>query len=59
MLIDSRLLFVCNVACAENTRSREIRRLVVSYFLYAAMRMLKLIEAERYVDQWHLNFCTR
>jgi hypothetical protein len=57
--IGDPLLFVqCDVR-AENNRSRDIRRLIVPYFLYVVMRVLKVIEAERYVDRWPLPFYTR
>jgi hypothetical protein len=35
------------------------RRSRAYYFLYMVMHVLKVIEAERYVDWWPLVFCTR
>jgi hypothetical protein len=51
MSIGSLLFFVRDDACAESNRSREVRRSVAPYFLYAVMRVLKVIEAKRYVNR--------
>jgi hypothetical protein len=50
-MIGSPLLFVRGDARAKSNRSREVHRLILACFLYAVMRMLKIIEAERYIDR--------
>jgi hypothetical protein len=47
----SILIFIRGNARAESNRSCMERRSGAPYFLYAAMCALKIIEAERYIDQ--------
>jgi hypothetical protein len=58
MSIGSLMLFVRGDANAESNRIREVRRSIAQYFLYAVMCVLKLIEAEMYVNRELFTFYT-
>jgi hypothetical protein len=50
-LIGSPLLFICGDARDESNRHCMERRSGALFFLYAVMRVLKVIEVERYVNR--------
>jgi hypothetical protein len=42
--------FIRGDARAEGSRNREVHQLVAPCFLYVVLHMLKVIEAESYID---------